>query len=165
MAATYRAEIEIGAPAELVWEILADLDSYPEWNPFTPTIETSYEIGTTISIGVSFDGKPPFERREVLRRWEPGEELRWNMTIGPRWLFRAERFQRVEVLGESRCRYVTEDAFAGLISPIVQLLYGGRVQRGFDAVAKALERRAMELMREHNAQRAQPARNMPPARA
>ena len=146
MAAVYRASIEIEAPAEQVWAILLDLDRYAEWNPFTPRLVTDRAIGSPIDIDVCFDGKPPIVQREIVRVWAPGEELRWNMTLGPRWLFRAERWQRVEVLGPSRCRYVTEDAFAGLMSPILQWAYGGRVQRGFDAVAKALEARASAAM-------------------
>jgi hypothetical protein len=64
------------------------------------------------------------------------------MTMGPAWFFRAERTQRVEVLGPKRCRYISEDAFAGLFSPVVEALYGAKVQRGFDALAAALARRA-----------------------
>ena len=29
-----QSEIEINAPAERVWEVLADFASYPRWNPF-----------------------------------------------------------------------------------------------------------------------------------
>ena len=142
MARVYRAKVEIDAPAEQVWAILSDLDRYADWNPFTPKIETTRVVGEPVVLHVSFDAAPPIRQVEILRRWAPGEELRWGMTIGPAWLFRAERTQRVEVLSEARCRYVTEDAFAGLLSPLIELLYGGRVQRGLEAVAAALARTA-----------------------
>lgn len=29
-----RSEIDIGAPAERVWEVLTDFEALPEWNPF-----------------------------------------------------------------------------------------------------------------------------------
>lgn len=144
MAHVYATRVEIDAPAERVWEILADLDSYPSWNPFTPQIETSFEVGAPIVLHVSFDGKPPRRQVEFLRAWAPGERLVWGMTIGPAWFFRAERVQRVEPLGPERCRYVSEDAFAGAFSPVVEALYGGRVQRGFDAMGAALVRRAAQ---------------------
>ena len=142
MAKVYRAEVEINAAAERVWAILIDLDRYADWNPFTPKIETTRVVGDPIVLHVSFDAAPPIRQVEILRSWAPGEELRWGMTIGPSWLFRAERTQRVEVLSEARCRYVTEDAFAGLLSPLIELLYGARVQRGFEAVAAGLARSA-----------------------
>lgn len=144
MAKTFRAAVEIDAAAARVWAILEDLDGYERWNPFTPKVETTRVVGDPIVLHVSFDGAAPIRQVETLRRWAPGEELRWGMTIGPAWLFRAERWQRVEVLGEERCRYVTEDSFAGPLSLLVELLYGARVQRGFDALAAALARFACE---------------------
>lgn len=138
MAQTYRSEIEIPAPAEQVWAVLEDLERYGEWNPFTPKIETTRELGAPILLHVSFDGAKPFIQREIIRRWAPGEELRWGMTMGPAWLFRAERFQRVDPIDAQRSRYQSEDAFAGLMSPLVEALYGAKVQRGLDATAAAL---------------------------
>ncbi|KIG19035.1 hypothetical protein DB30_05939 [Enhygromyxa salina] len=142
MAKVFSTRVDIAASAERVWKILADLEGYSAWNPFTPRIETTFVVGDPIVLHVSFDGAKPRRQVEILRSWAPGEQLCWGMTIGPAWLFRAERVQRVEVLGDQRCRYVSEDAFAGALSPVVELLYGGKVQRGFDALGAALKRRA-----------------------
>ena len=142
MAKVFATRVEIDASAEQVWAILADLDHYADWNPFTPRIETNFELGTPVVLHVSFDGAKPIRQVEILRAWEPGERLCWGLTMGPAWFFRAERNQRVEPLGPDCCRYVSEDAFAGLFSPIVELLYGGKVQRGFDAMGAALARHA-----------------------
>ena len=32
------SEIQIDAPAERVWKLLTDFDSYPQWNPFIRNI-------------------------------------------------------------------------------------------------------------------------------
>jgi len=142
MSRVFATRVEIDAPAARVWAILADLDRYADWNPFTPKIETSFAVGTPIVLHVSFDGAKPIQQVEILRRWAPGEALIWGMTMGPAWWFRAERIQRVEPLGPDRCRYVSEDTFAGAFSPIVAALYGGKVQRGFDALGAALKSRS-----------------------
>ncbi len=142
MAKVFATRVEIDAPADRVWEILADLRAYADWNPFTPRVDTDFVIGHPIVLFVCFDGRAPRQQVEILREWEPGKQLRWGMTIGPAWFFRAERVQRVEPLGDDRCRYVSEDAFAGVLSPVVEALYGAKVQRGFDAMAAALRRRA-----------------------
>jgi hypothetical protein len=144
VAKVFATRVEIDAPAERVWSILEDLDAYPDWNPFTVRIETDFVVGHRIVLHVSFDGAKPMRQAEILRRWAPGEELVWGMTIGPAWFFRAERAQRVEVLGPVRCRYISEDAFAGLFSPVVELFFGAKVQRGFDALGAALRRRAQQ---------------------
>jgi hypothetical protein len=153
VAHVYATRVEIAAPAEQVWAVLTDLDAYPSWNPFTVRIETSYVVGTPITLHVDFDraasspgvdGAKPRRQVETLRRWAPGEELAWDMTIGPAWFFRAQRSQRVEPLGPTRSRYVSEDAFAGAFSPVVEALYGAKVQRGFDAMGAALARRVTQ---------------------
>jgi hypothetical protein len=142
VAHVFATRVEIAASTERVWAILTDLDAYSQWNPFTPRIDTDFVIGQPIVLHVSFDGAKPRRQVEQLRRWAPGEELRWSMTMGPAWFFRAERSQRVEPLGLERCRYVSEDAFAGVFSPVVERLYGAKVQRGFDALGAALRERA-----------------------
>ena len=47
-------EISINAPADVVWEVLTDLDSYSEWNPHV--VEAAGEV----RVGV-FDGRHIFE--------------------------------------------------------------------------------------------------------
>lgn len=137
-----RATIDIDAPAERAWAILCELERYGEWNPFTPKVECDRVVGHPIVLHVVFDGASPRRQVETLRRWAPGEELRWGMTMGPAWFFRAERWQRIEPLGPTRCRYATEDTFEGLFAPVVLALYRAKVQRGFDAAAAALAERA-----------------------
>ena len=39
-------------------------------------------------------------------------------------------------------RYLTADAFTGLLTPLVVLLFGGLVRGGFNAMAGALRERA-----------------------
>jgi hypothetical protein len=145
----YRAERDIAAPAARVWEILADLERYAEWNPFTPYVETDGVAGRDVIVWVDFALTwPPRERgaqrrqRETVRRFAPGEVLVWSAKLGAPWLFYGERWQEVEALGEDRCRYVTHEQFRGPLAWLVDLLYGARVQRGFEAVADALARHA-----------------------
>lgn len=137
-----RATIDIEAPAERVWAILCDLERYGEWNPFTPKVECDRVVGHDIVLHVDFGARTPRRQVEQLRRWEPGVELRWGVEMGPAWFFRAERWQRVEPLGPTRCRYATEDAFEGVFAPVVLAFYAEPVRRGFEAAARALARRA-----------------------
>jgi uncharacterized protein YndB with AHSA1/START domain len=43
-----RTEIEIAAPPERVWAVLADFDSYPEWNPFIRRIRGQPAAGSKL---------------------------------------------------------------------------------------------------------------------
>jgi hypothetical protein len=149
MPYVYRSEREIAAPAEIVWDILADLDAYIEWNPFCPYAETDRVVGHPIVLYVDFAMNwPPRERKrlqrqvETVSRFAPGEMLGWTTTIVHDRVFHAERLQWVEVIGEGRCRYRNQETFAGPLAWLVDRLYGAKVQRGFEATADALVKRA-----------------------
>jgi len=136
--------IDIDAPAERVWAILADLSRYGEWNPFTPRIDASLVIGEPVVLHVAMKpGKPLIVQREVCSANDPAKwELGWGLQMGPAFVLRANRIQRLTRLGSERTRYDTSDTFSGLLVPIVMGLYRADIQRGFDGVARALKERA-----------------------
>ena len=73
--------------------------------------------------------------------------LAWGTKVGNRFLLSARREQRLEALGETRCRYLTTDAFNGLLTPLVVLLFGRLIRRGFNDMARALKARAEAVPR------------------
>jgi hypothetical protein len=82
-------------------------------------------------------------QREVCSANDPGAwELGWGMQMGPGFVLRANRIQRLTRLGSGRTRYDTSDTFSGLLVPVVMGLYRADIQRGFDGVARALKERA-----------------------
>ncbi|WP_419950810.1 SRPBCC domain-containing protein [Candidatus Palauibacter sp.] len=123
--------VEIDAPIERAWDILMDVQRYGEWNPFTPRVATDFEIGSRVDLRAMI-GPVPLKQLERIELVEPPGRLVWTTRIGHRALLFARREQRLEALGGSRCRYVTTDAFSGLLTPLVVLLFGGLVRRGFN---------------------------------
>ena len=137
MGKLHRADIEIEAPAERVWELLTDLEGYARWNPFTPRVECDRVVGHPVLLHVQMRPGKIRLQPETLLRWEPGVELRWGLIVHP-WVFAGERWQRVEALGPGRCRYSTGERFVGAFAWVVDLFYGRAVERGFEAVAVGL---------------------------
>lgn len=133
--------IEIAAPAEGVWEILTDVERYGEWNPFTSKAETNLEIGSGVELYVRL-GPLKLWQSERVEAVDPPSLLAWSTEMGAPWLLSARREQRLEALSESSCRYVSTDAFNGLLTPLVVLLFGALIRRGFNAMAVALKERA-----------------------
>jgi hypothetical protein len=141
MASVVRAEIEIDRNVESVWEILRDLDAYAEWNPFTPRVESTLRVGDPVHLSVRLRGTKLSQRVEYVSAAEP-YRLCWGMTMGAGFVLKAERSQVLTAIDEERTRYVTEDHFSGLLTPLVIALFGGPMERGFADCARALKKRA-----------------------
>ena len=140
MRRIYRGEAWIDAPPEAVWAVLVDLDAYPSWNPFTPRVRSTLEVGDPVELTVRL---PPWgTRRQVerIRRREAPWALDWgsDFLLGGA-LVRALRTQRLEPV-DGGTRYVTEDVIEGPLAPLVGLLFGRALERGFGAVPGALRR-------------------------
>ena len=133
--------ITIETPARRVWEILMDLERYGEWNPFTTRVDTSLEVGSPVDLYVTL-GPFKLKQPEQIQAVDPPSLLAWGMIMGARWLLVTRREQRLEALSDTRCCYTTTDGFTGFLTPVVVLLFGGLIRRGFNAMAWALKERA-----------------------
>jgi uncharacterized protein YndB with AHSA1/START domain len=137
-----RAEIEIDAPAERIFAILTDLPAYPEWNPFTVRAESTLRLGEPVHLYVRLRPGRLSHRVEYVTRHERPTHLCWGMSMGAGFLLEAERCQTLTPLDANRTRYVNEDVLTGWLAPLVMRAYGPAMQRGFEAVASALKKRA-----------------------
>lgn len=73
-------EIVIDAPADAVWKILTDFQSYPDWNPFIRSFEGVPEPGRQFSVTIQPTGKKPMTFKPVCLALIPEEEFRWLGT-------------------------------------------------------------------------------------
>ena len=67
-----RAEIEIAAPPERVWQVLSDFGAYSEWNPFIRSIVDDAEVGSRLSVRIEPPGARGMNFKPTVRA-----ELRW----------------------------------------------------------------------------------------
>jgi hypothetical protein len=136
-----RAEIDIDAPMVRVRQILGDLSTYSEWNPFTPRVESTLRVGDPIHLHVRLLSDRLSHRVEYVTAIEP-DRLCWQMKMGSELLLHAERCQTLTDCEGGGVHYVSEDRFRGLLTPLVMLLFGRAMQRGFEDCASGLKKRA-----------------------
>jgi len=142
------SSIEIDAPRAQVWDVLTDVARYPEWNPFTVSVRTTFELGSPVDMRVAL--RPPGKNQrpartrhqvEYVTGYAEGHRVSWGVAVGPSWFLSADRVQELTDLGDDRTRYFTSDVFTGVGVPLMRALTGRYVQRGFADVARALKAR------------------------
>jgi len=147
-ATTVRSvEVEIDAPASVVWEVLTDLDNYPSWNPFCIAVESTLEIGAPVNMTlVDYSGvTETFPHTEYVCAVIPERLLSWEQRPTEVSAQAARRDQVIEPIDETRCRYYSTDAFLGEEAHQIMADSGVWVKRAFDDTAVALKERSETL--------------------
>jgi len=137
-----RASVDIHAPQQRVWDVLADFTSYPQWNPFTATVDGSLDDGASVTMEVRMLNPWSITQVEYVNSVVEGRRICWGMTMGAASLLTTNRLQTLEPIDEGTTRYVTDDRLCGWLTPVVRALYGNKMLRGFEAMAEALKARA-----------------------
>ena len=141
-----RSEIDIDAPVEKVWNIIIDLERYPEWNTFTPRIRAKQiVVGEEFLLDCQMTEKQLLrDEKEVFLAYEP-ERYRvcWgtSRTKG-RPGIKSYRWQICEPVNDKLTHFVNYEEFHGILAPLVNLLYGKKLHRAFVGYCQDLKKRA-----------------------
>ena len=128
----------IGAPREVVWDIVTDFPSYPEWNPYM-TVSGDPRVGENLAIRLSTPGHGTQDVDATVFVLRPPRKLRWQS----RTLLPGVRDLEYEIivapLGPSRTELVQRARFEGLLAPFVD---HGATTTGLEGMAAAIAQRA-----------------------
>lgn len=143
---TIHTEIGIGAPAEIVWEIVSDLENWARWNPFM-TASGKLAGGEKLQVFMARPGGKKLGIEPAVTMMDEGREFRWKTrTFGG--LFRAEHGFRVVPEDTGRCRFEQFEMFGGFLAPAILSRQGKAIETGFQAMNRTLKREAEKRARE-----------------
>lgn len=137
-----RTEIDIDAAPEVVWSILLDFRSHPEWNPFIRRIEGIAEAGQRLSISVQPQGGKGMTFRPTVLAAIPNQELRWRGRLLLPGIFDGEHYLLIERRGPNAVKFIHGEKFSGLLIPLAKSSLEGGTRAGFVAMNEALKARA-----------------------
>ena len=135
-------EIEIDASAELVWGVITDFASYPEWNPFVRKISGEPKVGERLEVRLEPPGGRAITLRPTVLKAEPERELRWLGHLWVSGLFDGEHSLSIHRLGEDRVRFVQAETFGWVLVPLFARSLDDGTRRGFEEMNRALKERA-----------------------
>ena len=137
---TIETAVDIDAPPDAVWAVIADLAAYREWNPFLVSAEGELQPGARLRITFKSGDRRPVTMRPTVTHVETGRRLCWQGRLLLPHLFDGAHELVVEPVDGARARFVQREEFGGLLVPLL-----GRLLRdtaaAFEVMNQALKAR------------------------
>lgn len=144
MSLVIERRLEVEAPASVVWQILTDLESYGQWNPFVPECRSTLRPGDRIEMQVRL-GRRLSRQVEVMTSFDEGRGFSYRMRPLPLGALSSLRVQRIEAIDDDRCQYHTHFELRGWLMPMVRRLLGRELDIGFSGMTQGLKRRSEQM--------------------
>lgn len=129
--------IEIAAPPELVWDLVADYEGWPAWNPLYVATRGRAEPGGSLRFTVQLEGLKPQSGTAQVLTVRPGELLEYRIA-GLGGLVRNLRFIEIEELSPTRCTVTNGEVIGGPLGGVLFRAMGAKVGRGLEGMNRAL---------------------------
>jgi len=139
--------VRIAAPARIVWQVITDFHRYKEWNPFVVACRATLAVGESIDMHVRLLPGPTAKQREQIFEVVPGERLCYGLRGGFLGGVSSMRCHVVQAAGDATTEYESRFALGGRLAPVVRVMFGKRLERGFSSMTEALVHRAESLAR------------------
>jgi hypothetical protein len=142
MAKQLRAEIDVHATPERVWQVLTDFAAYPQWNPFITRADGEARRGRRLTLRMQPAGGRGMTFRPTVLEAAQGRQLRWLGRLLVPGLFDGEHRFTIRPLGDGQVRLVQQEDFRGLLVPLLARSLDRRTLPAFEQMNQALKRRA-----------------------
>jgi ribosome-associated toxin RatA of RatAB toxin-antitoxin module len=145
MALNIEHELQVNASAATVWNVISDLDKYPEWNPFVTKCASTKKPGDPIVMRVRvlpFFAQP---QTEFVKENEEGKKFSYGMKPMPLGMLSSYRYHEITAIDENSCTYKSSFTLSGPWSSFVKVLLAGNLRRGFTEMSNAIKERAENL--------------------
>ena len=139
--------VGIQAPADVIWEVLQDIESWPGWNPIYPKAKGRLGFGKPLELTLALPGVSPREIVATVTDWTPDRQLLWTTVMMGGWV-KTSRFIDIDQLTETGCIVAIGEGLDGFLSARAARKFGNAMYAGFEARGEALKTRAEALWHE-----------------
>ena len=144
--ARFRIEHRLGvaAPASVVWQVLAELERWAEWNPLYVRAEGALRIGTQLTLTQALDGRPTVLIQPTLVDWVPDAQIVWRLSQNGGMIQRL-RYLEIDKLGDEACIFSNGEDWTGLLARFIPVEHRRAMRAGFAAMGEAVCEQAIKL--------------------
>ena len=136
-------DIEIDAPPDAVWNILIDLGSYSEWNPFVVSSQGTVAVGEQLTNRLQPPGGKAMTFRPKVTAVETERVFEWLGRLGLPGIFDGRHRFEIEAT-PTGSRLTHTEAFNGVLVRFMKKSLDSQTVQGFEAMNSALKARAEE---------------------
>ena len=144
----FKIEHRLGlqAPPDAIWAVIADINSWGEWNPLYTRAEGTLRIGAQLDLDLALKGQKVRAIRPTILDWVPNEQILWRLSmVGG--LVKSIRYIEIEKLSETGCIFANGELFEGPLGPTVARRMHREIRAGFAAMGEAVKERVMATWR------------------
>ncbi len=141
--------IGVQAPAEIVWEVVSEFETWTHWNPLYRKAEGQMKIGTALVLEQHLPGEPPRVIQPVVQDWVPYEQLHWRSTRMGGFVT-AIRYLEIENMGPANSTFSNGELFMGMLLRFVGRDERRKLKAAFAAMGEAVRDRAEVIWSERS---------------
>src|SRR6476659_7115984 len=135
----YEKSIEIDASQQRVWDVLSDLEAWPQRIETVDTVEPLTPAPITKGSRVRLKQPKLPEGTWDITVWDAPSYFEWTQKAGG---ITSVAGHRVEALGEGRARLTLTLYMRGFLMAVIALLYKGLTNRYMNLEAEGMKRAA-----------------------
>jgi hypothetical protein len=137
-----QTHIDIEAPAQVVWAILADFGMYRRWNPLIRGVLGRPAMGRQIEVQLRAATGADIAARLTIVAIREDREMKWLECWAMPALFASERRFWIEPRSGGGVRFHHGEQARGIMVPLLRQRRRLRSRPGIDAMNTALKQRA-----------------------
>ncbi|MFD0008840.1 SRPBCC family protein [Streptomyces sp. NPDC127178] len=137
----HREQAVIAASPGRIWDILADLPRYREWNPWVRQAEGRLEPGGRVDVTVVL-GSHVMAAQHTVLVVEPQHRLCWRDAGWNAYFVYGQRCRTLEQRPDGTVLVTNELLLDGILSSSTDLLMGAALRQGLAGETGALKQRA-----------------------
>jgi hypothetical protein len=133
--------VVIDASPARVWEVFADFERYPEWNPFVASLQGQVETGGRLEARLTPPGGKSMTFKPRVLACNAESEFRWLGHLLIPGLFDGEHQFKLEPIEGGGTRFIQREEFTGILVRLILRMVGESTRKGFEAMNAALKQR------------------------
>ena len=137
-------EIDIDATPQVVWQVLTDLDTYEEWNPFITSAAGKAEVGEQLVNRIEPPGGSAMTFKPKVTVAEPAETFEWLGKLGLTGVFDGRHRFEIEATSTGS-KLKQSELFDGVLVRFMRKSLDTKTKAGFESMNVALKSRAEAL--------------------